>query len=123
MGIPGECYLLASENITFAGFFEKVNRIYGRSGLRILIPGGLLKCAGLMGNAIQALTSQDIALNLVNTRQLSNESYFSAEKAVRTLGLQQRPIDFAIRDAIAWFVANKYLQPHLLPEVPVPAVA
>lgn len=123
MGIPGECYLLASENITFASFFEKVNRIYGRSGLRILIPGGLLKCAGLMGNAIQALTSQDIALNLVNTRQLANESYFSAEKAVRTLDLPQRPIDFAIRDAIAWFVANKYLQPHLLPEVPVPAVA
>ena len=76
-----------------------------------------------MGNAIQALTSQDIALNLVNTRQLANESYFSADKAVRALDLPQRPIDFAIRDAIAWFVANNYLQPNYMPEVPVPAVA
>jgi len=123
MGIPGECYLLASENLTFADFFAKVNRISGRSGIRIMIPGGLLKCAGLMGNAFQAMTSQDIALNLVNTWQLASESYFSAEKAVRTLDLPQRPVDYAIQDAITWFANNKYLQPDVMPEPNVPAVA
>jgi dihydroflavonol-4-reductase len=123
IGIPGECYLLASDNLTFSGFFEKVNRIYGRSGMRILIPGGILKCAGLIGNIFQAMTNQDIALNLVNTRQLANESYFSGKKAVRVLGLPQRPVDTAIRDAIAWFVANKRLAPNGLPETFVPAVA
>jgi dihydroflavonol-4-reductase len=123
LGIPGECYLLASENLTFAKFFEKVNRIYGRDGLRIMIPGGLLKCAGLAGNAFRALTNQDIALNLVNTRQFAMGSYFSADKAIRALKLPQRPVDDAIRDAITWFAANHYLQPQLVPEPSVPAVA
>jgi dihydroflavonol-4-reductase len=123
MGIPGECYLLASDNLTFSGFFEKVNRIYGRSGMRILIPGGLINCAGLIGNIFQAMTNQDIALNLVNTRQLTNESYFSANKAVRALELPQRPVEEALRDAIAWFVANKYLAPNPIKETFTPAVA
>jgi len=88
-----------------------------------MIPGGLLKCAGLAGNAFRALTNQDIALNLVNTRQFAMGSYFSADKAIRALKLPQRPVDDAIRDAITWFAANHYLQPQLVPEPSVPAVA
>jgi dihydroflavonol-4-reductase len=122
MGSPGECYLLASENISFAGFFAKVNRIYGKDGVRIIVPGGVLKSAGLLGNAFQAITHHEIALNLVNTRQLATESYFSAKKAVRVLGLPQRPVDDAIRSAINWFIRNGYLKPSLVHESSVPAV-
>lgn len=123
MGTSGECYLLASENITFTKFFKKVNRIYGKDGIRIIVPGGLLKSAGLMGNAFQAMTHHEIPLNMVNARQLATESYFSAKKAVRILGLPQRPIDDAIRAAIDWFIGNGYLQPQLFPQPSVPAVA
>jgi hypothetical protein len=76
-----------------------------------------------VGNALQALTSHDIPLNMVNARQLATASYFSAKKAVRTLGLPQRPVDDAIRSAIDWFVSNGYLQPQLVTEPTVPAVA
>ena len=123
MGIPGECYLLASENVTFADFFERVNRIYGRKGMRIMVPGGVIRFAGLAGNVYQTLANHDVDLNLVNARQLATESYFSAKKAVRVLGLPQRPIDDAIRAAIEWFVSNGYLQPQLVPEPAIPAVA
>lgn len=122
-GIPGECYLLGSENLTFAEFFSKVGRISERQGFKIVVPGGLLNCAGLIGNAIRAISSYDIPLNLANSRQLANTSYFSADKAVRALDLPQRPVDDAIRDAISWFVANKYLQSSLLPGFNIPAVA
>ena len=123
MGSPGESYLLASENLSFAGFFVIVNFIYGNVGVRIVVPGGLLKGAGLLGNAFQAITNHEIPLNLVNTRQLATESYFSANKAVRALGLPQRPVDDAIRAAINWFVSNGYLQPSLVHGPSVPAVA
>lgn len=93
------------------------------NALTMGIPGRLLNCAGLMGNAIQAMTQQDMPLNLVNTRQLTNRSYFSGNKAVRALDLPQRPVDNAIRDAIAWFVANKYLEPDVIEESIIPAVA
>jgi dihydroflavonol-4-reductase len=122
-GIPGECYLLGSENLTFANFFNKVNRISERNGINLIVPGGLLNCAGLVGNAIKAISSYDIPLNLVNSRQLANISYFSSKKAVRALDLPQRPVDDAIRDSISWFIANKYLEPGMLPGYHVPAVA
>lgn len=122
-GIPGECYLLASENLSFAGLYEKINQIYGRPGFRIMLPGVVFRMAGLAGNLIRSFTHQDTALNLVNCRQLAMDSYFSASKAVRALGLPQRSIDEAIRDAIAWFIANGFLQPYLKQESFVPQAA
>jgi dihydroflavonol-4-reductase len=122
-GIPGECYLLASENLSFAQFFSRVCRISEKNGFNIVVPGGLLNCAGLLGNAINAITTYDIPLNLVNSRQLANISYFSGDKAVRELNLPQRPVDDGIRDAISWFVANKFLEPGLIPRFHVPVVA
>jgi len=111
MGIPGECYLLAGENLSFAAFSDKVNRIFGRNGIPILVPGLLLKGAGWLGDAYKAITHQEIAFNSVNASQLAYESYFSGSKAARVLGLHQRPVDDAIRDAIDWFLANGYLTP------------
>jgi dihydroflavonol-4-reductase len=123
MGIPGECYILASENLSFMDFYEKVNRIYGSNGFRVPVPGPFLKGAGLLGNIFRAFSGHDVPLNLVNARQLTMESYFSAAKAVRVLNLPQRPVDEAIRDAISWFVANGYLAPKALRESPVPSAA
>lgn len=123
MGTPGECYLLTGENLTFAELFGRINRIYGKSAMRLLVPATILKGAGLVGNAIRAIVHHDIPLNLVNMRQLAYESYFSGNKAIRVLKLQQRPIDDAIRDAISWFISNGYLKPSLERETFVPAAA
>jgi dihydroflavonol-4-reductase len=123
MGIPGECYLLGSENLTYAQFIDRVNQIYGRPGFRVMLPGMVLKGAGLIGNVIRMMTHRDTVVNLVNCRQISYDAYFSASKAVRTLGLPQRPVDEAIRDAIDWFIANGYLKPYLNQETFVPQAA
>jgi dihydroflavonol-4-reductase len=121
MGIVGECYLLAGENLSFADFYRKVNRIYGRDGFRIMVPDVVVKGIGLIGNAVSSIINQDLEWNYVNTSQMTSESYFSARKAMRTLGMPQRPVDSAIRDAIDWFIANRYLAPRpeqgfLIPE-------
>jgi dihydroflavonol-4-reductase len=123
MGIPGECYLLASENVTFADLFERINRIYGRTGMRVMIPGGLIRFAGFAGSIYQSLSNHDVDLNLVNARQLATESYFSAAKASRVLDFQPRPIDDAIKAAIGWFVSAGYLKPQLVAEPVIAAVA
>jgi dihydroflavonol-4-reductase len=34
--------------------------------------------------------------------------YFSAEKAIRELGLPQTPAETALADAVAWFIARGY---------------
>lgn len=111
MGITGECYLLASENLSWHEFFGKVKEICGGNMLMVPLPRPVINLAGLVGNALRAITRRDIPLNLVNSRQITTESYFSAKKAARDLNLPQRPVDEAIRDAILWFAANGYYDP------------
>ena len=123
MGMPGECYLLGSENLSFSVLYEKVNRIFGRNNLLLMVPGTLLKCAGLMGNVVRAIARRDLPLNFFNSRLLAYESYFSAGKAIRELNLPQRPVDEAIRDAIEWFCANDYVKPNVTEAPLVAAVA
>jgi dihydroflavonol-4-reductase len=36
--------------------------------------------------------------------------YYDASKAVRELGLPQTPIRTALKDAVNWFVAQKYVE-------------
>lgn len=123
MGIPGACYLLASENLSWKEFFIKVCDIYGLNGLRVPVPRPVMNGAGLIGSAIRALTRYEVSLSLVHSRQLVTESYFTAAKAVRTLALPQHPVDDAIRNAIEWFIANGYLAQGPARRAPVPAAA
>jgi dihydroflavonol-4-reductase len=115
-GIIGECYLLASQNMSNAEFCDEVNRVYGISGSKIYIPGFMINTLGLAGNFITYLTRKNVALNYCNSRQLTSESYFSGAKATRVLGLTQRPVDKAIYDALTWFADNNYINHNALHE-------
>jgi dihydroflavonol-4-reductase len=110
MGMTGECYLLASQNLTYASFFDKINLISGKPDSKIFIPGFILNMIGLTGSIIGYLTKQNFKLNYTVSRQLSREVYYSGAKAVRVLGLPQRSVDNAIYDAIEWFARNNYLK-------------
>jgi dihydroflavonol-4-reductase len=45
---------------------------------------------------------------LTGVRMARKHMYFSAEKAVRELGLPQTSVEQALRDAVEWFVAHGY---------------
>jgi dihydroflavonol-4-reductase len=122
-GTPGECYLLASQNLTFKELYERINHVFGNVRPKVNIPRTLIKFAGLAGNAIKAITKLNIPLNFSNSRQLATDSYFSAEKAVRELGLPQRSVDEAIKDAISWFTANGYISQYLAEQPGIPVAA
>ena len=122
-GLPGECYLLASENLSFSALFEKINNVIGNSQWKWHVPGGLLKCAGLLGNAWKAITRTPLPLTYSQSLQLSTEAYFSGEKARRELGLRWRPVDGAIRAAISWLPMDGYLGSIEPLDAPLPAAA
>ena len=110
MGSTGECYILASQNLTFTELFDKINRIYGKNGFKIIMPGFIINTLGLTGNIISFLTHKNVKLNYSNTRQMTYKSYFQGAKAARVLGLPQEPVDKAIHDAIEWFANNNYIK-------------
>jgi dihydroflavonol-4-reductase len=65
-----------------------------------------LAAAGMEGAS--RLTRRPPAVPLTAVRMARKRMYFSAEKAVRELGLPQTPPETALADAVAWFVARGY---------------
>ena len=107
-GKPGECYLLANENLTYAEFIAKVGKVCGKSYRMIKLSSGWLKLFGMAGELINLFTHRS-ALNRINASILCTGNYYSSMKAVKELDLPLTPIDVAIRDAIVWFGSNGYL--------------
>jgi len=122
-GIVGECYLLASENLTFAELYDKVNRIYGKEGFKIAVPALLLNTLGLTGEIINLISQKKFRLNYSNSSQLTCECYFSGDKAVRYLDLPQHTVDLAIHDAIEWFAMNNYVRMNPMQQTQIRAAA
>ena len=108
-GTIGECYILGNENLTFKAMFEKVGKVLGCRTPRIKFPGFLIK---LYGKA-NAMLAQVFRFHPSLTYELASisceEHYYSAEKAVKELGLPQTPLEKGIKDCYDWFIENGYI--------------
>jgi len=107
MGRTGECYLLASENLSYREFFALLNQVTGETPKSLSLPGALLKTIGVAGTLVEKIFRKPVGLNLVNARLLCLDNYYTGKKAVKALELPQTPIETAIREAIEWFRENK----------------
>lgn len=101
-GIPGECYLLANENMTYRKFFTMLNEMTGHSGTPFVIPRWAILLAGRAGSLFEKLGVRGIPLTLPNAKMLVLDNYYSARKAREELDLPQTPVTQAISDAIEW---------------------
>lgn len=108
-GRPGRQYLLAGENLTYAAFFDIVNRLAGHNPYRLVIPKTLFHGAGLAGSALAKLTGRNIPFNYVNARLLALDNYYSGARAREELGMPFTPIATAVAEALQWFIANGYV--------------
>jgi dihydroflavonol-4-reductase len=103
MGVPGECYLLAHENLSYREFFEKLDRVTGQKSVSVTLPAPVIRAAGLAGSFVAGVTGRGSALNNVNARLLLMDNYYSGRKAVEALAMPQTPVETAIADALSWF--------------------
>jgi dihydroflavonol-4-reductase len=103
LGIPGECYLLANENLTYREFFSMLNRVMNQHPLMIQLPEVMIRSAGLIGSMVQKIMRKPVSLNAVNARLVAIGNYYSGQKAVEQLKMPQTPVETAIRDAIEWW--------------------
>lgn len=107
-GRPGECYLLANENLSYSEFYTKMEQVSGKKYRQIVLNNGLMATAGFFGK-IFSYTGYKTDLNPVNARILCEGNYYTGIKAVNELGLPQTPVNRAIYDALEWFGRNGYL--------------
>ena len=103
LGKPGECYLLAHENLTYKEFYAKVNRVADQHPVQARLPDFLVKSAGIAGSVFEWITGKPVSLNKVNAALLMIGNYYSGAKAVEQLKMPQTPVEMAIREAIEWW--------------------
>lgn len=109
MGKPGECYLLAGENLSYVEFFGKMKLVSGYPRKQFQLTKPVIKAVGEIGSLIENVLKKPAKLNAVNARLLCADNYYSAAKAVADLEKPQTPISQAIEDAIEWFEQYGYL--------------
>ena len=108
LGRSGEKYILGSENHSLSEIFRMLERITGIPAPRARIPHALIFLVALANEGLARATGRPPRVPLAGVRMARKRMYFSAEKAVRELGLSQRPVEEALRDAVDWFVGYGY---------------
>lgn len=104
----GECFLVAAENHSYRSFFRKINRIEGQSPFMIKIPAFILLAAGLIGSCVGWILNKRLKLNYSTARLLCLNNYYTGKKTEEHFNIKYKPVDTAIKEAIAWFKTYKF---------------
>ncbi len=101
-GRIGHRYILGGEHISLKKLLDIVAAISGRSAPRIAIPAGLAQTtAAMMEFMADQVTHRPPAATVEGVRIASRSKPLSIERSRRELGYAPRPIEPALREAIA----------------------
>ena len=101
-GRAGERYILGGENLTFAEFITRTNKLIGREPPKIYLPDWLMGAAAA-GIKLASLCGVKLHITPEIVRQTARWYLFvDSSKAKRELGYQPRFVDNAIAQTISW---------------------
>jgi dihydroflavonol-4-reductase len=102
-GLPGERYILGSENLTLAQILQLLAKITGRKAPTIRLPYAVAYCAGVCSTAWAEVTGVPPRVPIDGVRMARKKMWVTHEKARRELGFQPAPAETALRHAAEWF--------------------
>ncbi len=108
LGRIGEKYILGNENLTLRQIFLMLEKITGLPAPRVRLPYTPILLAAYCNAAISRLTGKEPLIPLAGVQMARKFMFFDSAKAVRELGLPQRPAVDALHTAVEWFRANGY---------------
>lgn len=114
-GRVGERYILGNQNMTLLEVFQELSAISGLPCPRVRIPYPLALGLGHLCQAVSRVSRRPPPVPLEGVRMARNFMWFSAQKAVRELGLPQTAPRLAIREAAEWFCQHGYCKVILRP--------
>ena len=109
-GRVGERYILGHRNMTLGEILACLGRIAGRRPPRLRLPHAAVLPMAYASEALARLTGRAPRIPLAGVRMARKRMFFDPAKAVRELGLPQRPVEDALRAAVVWFRDNGYLR-------------
>lgn len=113
-GCAGEKYILGNRNLTLREILGILSEIIGRKPPRVRIPHAVALAAALVDAARSRISGAEPAIPLEGVLMARKKMYFSAEKAVRELGLSQTPVQDALAGAVRWFEDHGYVTLNLI---------
>jgi dihydroflavonol-4-reductase len=107
-GVPGERYILGSENMTLQQILETLAGILGRKAPTVQIPYAVAYAAGVASTAWAEVTGKEPRAPLDAVRMSRKKMWVRHDKAARKLGYSPGPAADALRRAVVWFQENGY---------------
>ena len=110
-GVVGERYVLGGEDLTLEQILIRIAAITGGKAPKIKLPvGAILPLAYAAEAYARLFKGRDPFVTVDGLKLARKRMFFSTAKAARDLGYTARPVDEALRDAIAWFRASGALR-------------
>jgi len=109
-GIPGERYILGNQNMSLLEILITLEKITGLKAPSIKMPFWVALGAGWVCELISNhLTGKPPAVPLAGVKMAKYFMYFDSSKAIKKLGLPQKPVEHALRQSVDWFKKNNYV--------------
>ena len=107
-GVVGEKYILGNENLTLRQIFAMLEEEAGLPAPRVRLPYTPILLAAYVNEAISRITKREPLIPLSGVQMARKFMFFDSAKAVRELGLPQRPAREALCRAVDWFRATGF---------------
>jgi len=107
--IPGERYILGSENLTLKQILDKLAAITGLPSPTVKLPYAMAYAAGVVDTLVTGtIRKREPRVTLDSIRMGRKKMFVTSAKAQRELGWNPRPVDDALRRGVEWFQAHGY---------------
>jgi dihydroflavonol-4-reductase len=110
-GRVGERYILGHRNLSLLEIFRMLSALTGVPAPRFRVPYAVAWAAAAAMEGVSRLTRRPPAVPLTAVRMARKRMFFTADKAIRELGLPQTPAEEALKDAVDWFTERGYTRP------------
>lgn len=107
-GRLGERYILGNQNLTLREILQILARVSNRPAPRVRIPHRVALGLAAVSTVASRLTGQPPRIPWEGVRMARKRMFFDSTKAIRELGLPQRPVEDALAKAVEWFRAHGY---------------
>ena len=108
-GKLGERYILGGENLTFKEILEMISNLCGHNPPKIQLPKKPLYPIGYLFEIFARLFNlKNPMLTVDMIRMAEKKMFFSSEKAKKELNYRYKSAKIALKDAIQWFIDNRY---------------
>lgn len=108
-GVAGERYILGGENLSLRALLDRLAAVTGLPAPALRLPHAVPLAYAALREYVLAPVGIAPDVSLEGVRMARQRMYYTAEKAVRELGLPQSSVTGALADAVTWFRDRGYV--------------